>query len=353
MRHNSIVVALFLGVSTLVSSCDEGAKTATTELSVPVTIEEVKYSSIEVCLNSNGTAKALKEVTLSSEMAGEYSLGRNPRTGKAWKLGDSVNKGETIVRLEDQEYENDISIDIKKLDLEVAKLEYEKQNSLLKLGGVTQREVKDSEISYKNSETAYTGAEYELAKMAVKAPFKGVITSLPMVTNGTEVASGTEIVSLMDYSKVYIDINVPEKYISTLNVGFDAYITSYTLPKDTIAGVIVQLSPAIDEDTRTFSGIIEVENQDMKIRPGMFIKADIITESATGVVVVDKELLLSKRGGKSLFVVKNGAAESRTVKIGLENNDRAEIISGLDENDRLIITGYETLQNRSKIKIVK
>jgi RND family efflux transporter MFP subunit len=149
-----------------------------------------------------------------------------------------------------------------------------------------------------------------------------------------------------------LEINLPEKSISTIEIGQDALITSYTLTEDTLHGEVTELSPMISTETRTFKGTVQIDNPDLKLRPGMFVKADIITAQKDSTIVIPKDLILSNNRGRYVFVVgNNNTAEQRRVSIGLQNEDDVEIVDGLTKSDKLITEGYETLRNRSKITI--
>ncbi len=189
--------------------------------------------------------------------------------------------------------------------------------------------------------------------MKVTAPFRGVITDLPAITNSTQVASGTSVASLMDYSVMTVEVNLPEKYITDVAIDQSVRIMNYTLPNDTLPGSIKELSPAISTETRTFKGIIQVANPDLKLRPGMFAKADIVLARKDSVIVIPKNIIISGQRGKTVFVVDNGTADEKRITLGYENQNEAEITSGLKMNDRMVIKGFETLKNRSKVKIVK
>jgi RND family efflux transporter MFP subunit len=110
----------------------------------------------------------------------------------------------------------------------------------------------------------------------------------------------------------------------------------------------------ISTDTRTFKGTLQISNPNLKLRPGMFVKADIITAQKDSAIVVPKDLILSNNRGRYVFVVgNNNTAEQRRISIGLQNEDDVEIIEGLSKSDKLITEGYETLRNRGKITIVQ
>ena len=350
----NIRLFLLLGVVAAVISCNNQTVTQSTEPASPVSVENISLQSIRQYINTTGTAKAASEVTLSTEMAGEYTIATNPATGRTYKIGDKISKGQVIVHLEDDEYVNNIGINAVQLNLQISEDEYNNTKSLFEKGGVTEYEVRNAEISKLNAQKSYQTAQSNLAKMDVKAPFDGVIVDLPYYTVGTNVSSGTQVATIMNYSKMFLDINLPEKNIPTIAIGQKALITSYTLTEDTLSGVVTELSPMISTETRTFKGTIQISNPNLKLRPGMFVKADIITAQKDSTIVIPKDLILSNNRGRYVFVVgNNNSAEQRRISIGLQNEDDVEVIDGLSKNDVLVTEGFETLRNRSKITIVQ
>ncbi len=350
---NIKLLLMMAAVGVAAISCNNQPQSESTELAVPVSIENVKKSSISQYINTTGTAMAIYETDLTSEVTGEYNLQTNPATGKPFKLGDRIKEGQVIIRFEDKEYVNGLAIDAKKLNLDISKDEYEKQKSLYEKGGVTLRELRNSEVSRTNAQYDFESAEIRLAKMNISAPFSGVIVELPYYTKGTRVTSGQPMVSLMSYDKMYVDINLPEKSISEVKLGHEALITNYTIAEDTLVGTVSELSPMISSETRTFSGKLLINNPDLKLRPGMFVKADIITAKKDSVIVIPKNIILTGNRGKYVFVVeRNSAADDRQIVTGIENKDYVEVVEGLSVNDRLIIKGFETLRDNSKVKII-
>ena len=206
---------------------------------------------------------------------------------------------------------------------------------------------------YANAKTNLETAELQMEKTRIVSPIDGVIVDLPYYTQGTQIPTGSSIVKIMDYKTMYMEVQLPEKYISTIKPGQPVNLTNYTLPDDTVAGRVTQLSPAIDPDTRTFKGYISINNSDYLLRPGMFVKADIVTNHKDSVIVIPKNVILSRQRGKTVFVVDRGVAMERIIETGLENLTEVEVTKGLSKNDRLVTSGFETLSNRSKVKIIK
>lgn len=286
-------------------------------------------------------------------MAGEYILQINPRTRKPYKLGDKVMSGELIVRLENKEYENNIAIESKKLSLDIAEQEEVKKKALYDKGGVTLSELRNAEVAITNAKYSYENAILNLDKMNIKAPFTGIIVNLPHYTSSVQIPSGSSIVSIMNYSKMIMEINLPESAIKEVAPGQTAFITHYTLPKDTIMGHISELSPAISSETRTFKGKLIIDNKDLLLRPGMFVKADIVVDKADSTIVIPKEIVMNNRRRKYVYIVEKGIAKTRDIQTGLEDNDNIEVVGGLNIKDQLVTRGYETLRDGSKVKIQK
>jgi multidrug efflux pump subunit AcrA (membrane-fusion protein) len=96
-----------------------------------------------------------------------------------------------------------------------------------------------------------------------------------------------------------------------------------------------------------------VNNPNLKLRPGMFVKGEIVVASAYKTIVVPKDIIVSKQRGNSVFIVEKGIAYERIVEFGLENPREVQIVSGLKLNDQLVVKGFETLRDRSKVKEMK
>lgn len=337
----------------LLASCRNQESNLDADVEIPVSVEDIQLKSIEEFVSTTGTVYPVVDVELKSEISADYYLEKNPRTGKPWQLGDRVIKGDVIVRLEDEEFVNSIKLEVQELNLELAKSELDKQTSLYEKGGVTLKELKDAGASHVNAKYSLENAEIQIKKTKIISAFNGVITDLAFYTHGSYVPSGSAIVSIMDYKNMFLDINLPEKYVDRINVGQEVRLTNYTIADDTIQGKISQLSPAINADTRTFKGNIMVSNPELLLRPGMFVKADIVIARKDSVIVIPKNIILSRQRGMTIYVVDRGVAIERVIFTGLENNEEVEVTRGLAVDHRIVTEGFETLSNDSKVSVIK
>lgn len=349
---NIIIIAT---ICLCLSSCDNQTVNVTSDISIPVKVTPIELTSIQESLSANGTVGPVSEAELTTQSQGNYQLQVNPRTGKLFTMGDAVKKNEIIIKLDYPELINSVRIEIKKMNLKIAENNYNKQESLHQKGGVTETELQEAQVNYINAKYDYEAAQMDLEDLLIKAPFEGVIVDLPYYTQNVKVESGTSILSIMNYENLVLSVDFPEKYISSVTSGMSSIVTSYSIENTALEGKIDQISPAIDEETRTFKGIVKVDNPDLSFHPGMYVKADIITRKVDSTIVVSRDILKKgRRGGYVVYVVeRNTAAAEKRVSTGIESDGMIQITEGLSVGDLLVTDGYEMLSNRSKVKVIK
>jgi membrane fusion protein, multidrug efflux system len=350
MQKSILIIAVGL---IALAGCRNQDQNLSADVEIPVSVDDIKLKPIEEFINTTGTAFPKGDILIKSKITASYYLEKNPQTGRFWQLGDKIKTGALIARLEDKEYVNSIKLETNELNLELTESELKKQESLYEKGGVTLKDLKTASINYANAKTTVENSKLQLDKTRIIAPIDGVIVDLPYYTQSTQVETGSTIVKIMDYQTMYMDVQLPEKYISAIKPGQVVKLTNYTIPEDTIIGSITQLSPAINADTRTFKGNISINNPNYLLRPGMFVKADIVTNHKDSVIVIPKSIILSRQKGKTVFIIDRGVAAERIIETGLENFTDVEVTRGLAKNERIVTSGFETLSNKSKVKIIK
>lgn len=323
------------------------------DIAAPVSVEQITTGSLARYVIATGNATAEKVIELNAQIGGKYILKKNPNYNRSYQLGDRVKAGQPFVEIEDREYVNSISLEAAKMNLELTRQEYEKQKSVFDKGGVTQRELKNSELQFARAQNDVENAEIRLGKMKANIPISGTIVKLPQYTAGSQIQAGDPLVTIMDYSRMYIDVSLPENTMTEIKTGQKVQITNYSLPDDTLSGTITELSPAIDVSTRTYLGKVRFSNPNLLIRPGMFVKTLIKVNQKDNIIVIPKEVIISDQRGKRVFVVQENTALERIIETGMESEDMIEVVSGLELNERLVTKGFETLRDRSKVKVLQ
>lgn len=350
MNYFKILALLAIG---LLLSCSSDQQSLDTTAQIPVSVEDVKLGAISEPVITTGSVEAIKSATLKSEAQGYYRLAQNSKTKSAYKMGDWVTANSVIAYLDNPEQENTIKFESKKLSLENSQREFEKQKSLYEKGGVTLSEFKTSEAEYINAKYDYDNAIISLAKLKIVAPFDGYIVDLPYYTPGVLVDASSTIAQIMDYRKLFLTVNLPDKEMGRIKLNQPVMIFNYSASNDTLYGKVSEIAPALNAESRTFKAYIIIDNEENILRPGMFVKAEIIIAEKKNTIVIPKDIIITRGGNKTVFVVEKGAADSRRIDTGLQNRDYIEVISGLKEGERIVVKGFETLRDRSSVKIIK
>lgn len=349
-KYASLLLPLLIGL--LIMGCEQDGPDIDVESAIPVSVQNVVAGPISEYVFATGTVLATQDAQLRAEQAGYYHLNKNPRSDNVFAMGDRVMAGDVIVSFRNQELENQVMVDSKKLNFEISQREFDKQKNLYDKGGVTLRELTDAEQAFIDSRYSYNNAQLQLDKLKVKAPFEGVLVDLDYYTPDQWVEAGSEVGEVMNYRRLICEVTLPGSEMGNVKVGQPVMVSNYTNPEDTLAGSITQVSPALDPTSRTFKASVLIGNDSLTLRPGMFVKLDIVSDHKDSAIVIPQEVIREERGNKRVFVVDKGIAVERKVEIGITNPEQVEVLSGLDPGDRLVIKGFETLRNRSKVKVL-
>jgi RND family efflux transporter MFP subunit len=351
MKPRQIPAALLAAV---LCSCEEEGPQIDIESAIPVRVETVTRRPIAEYVTATSTAQATREAQLQCLQAGLYQPQANPRTGAPYAMGDHVPEGELIAMLENPELVNQVGIDSKKLAFTAALREYEKEQAIFEKGGITLRELTAAERAFIDARYSLENAELQLAKLEVRAPFDGVLVDLEHHSSGQLLETGGPIGRIMEYAVLYTEVSLPGKEIDRVQPGQTALVTHYgTAAVDTLIGHIEQVSPVLDEESRMFKSTLSIANDSLAIRPGMFVKVDIVVAAKDSAVVIPKEVVLDRGDNRGVFVVEKGLALERRLETGLSNRLEIEVLSGLEVDEQLVVEGFETLRNRSKVKVAR
>jgi len=165
-------------------------------------------------------------------------------------------------------------------------------------------------------------------------------------------ASGSPIVSIVDISQVVARANVPVKEAAAIKVGRPANITG---PEGDIGGKVTVVSPAVDPSTTTVEVWVQAPNPGEKLKPGGTVRVSIKAETLQDVIIVPAAALLnSDEGGQKVMVAgKDNLAHERKIAVGVRQGDNVELTSGVQEGEKVIVSGGLGLDDKAKIKIVE
>ena len=183
------------------------------------------------------------------------------------------------------------------------------------------------------------------------SPITGIIDQIN-ATSGQQVASGAELLNIVNLSTVLLEAQVFEKDLPTVRESMRASFTSsalegevYTIGTPDGDGRLVSIGQAVNEQTRTVPVIYEVKNPFNRLRDGNFIEITIDTSGNRQVLAVPKSAIVREQGEAFVFVFDGGETfERRLLALGAEGSDFFEIVSGLTEGERIVIEGVYQLR---------
>ena len=354
MTVKKTTIAFFSLATLLVLwSCKQETLNVETETTITVKAAELKPKAIQEFVTATGTAFPIRDVQLKTEQAGRYLLHTNPRTSQPYRMRDIIKKDEILISLDNPEFVNQTAFESKKLQHESAQREYTTQKGVYEKGGITLKDLADAQRAFVDSTYAFDNAALALKKLEVRSPYDGVIVDLPHFTDGQWIESNTLVIRIMDYARLYADLTLPGKEMVRLAQNQHVIVTDYSQPNTAISGILTQISPALDADSRMFKLRVEIPNSDLRLKPGSFIKADIVVLEKASALVIPKSIILDRRGAKAVFVIERGIALERRIQTGIENVDEAEVTSGLKASDRVVTEGFETLRTNARVKIIE
>ena len=353
-RFVLVVIATFSCVllAGMASGCRPGDVIEPPDMKAPVRVGEVTRDTVEAVVKTTGTLKADEQAVLLTENEGRFTMGLNA-AGKRLDEGDKVKAGQTIARLRNPELLATIAIDARKEELDNAKIALERTQEQLDEGLIARADAESARSAVTSARYAYEAALAQLEKLTIASPITGRIVKLTEVVDGDRVAPGTEIATVMSYRTILADVNIANPDFPLIEVGQEVRVTNFALKDEEFSGTVTMISPVADQQTRAFKTEVTIDNQDEKLRPGMYVQADIVVARHEDAMVVPPELVLTRNNKRVVFIVEDEKAVAREVDIGIETRDGAEVVSGIEPDNALIVEGFETLRDGTPVSVSK
>lgn len=190
---------------------------------------------------------------------------------------------------------------------------------------------------------------FKFEKAPVESPLAGVVGRV-YVDQGTSVTPQTPVALVVNLDQAKINLDVPEKYLPQITVGQSAQITVDAYPQ-CFTGQVSKISPIVDLQSRTAPVEIVVPNPEHLLKPGMFARVRLLMERRRGVPVVMKEAILGQAPYQYVYVVRDGVAQRRKVRLGLRQAGEYEVLEGLKEGELVVIMGQQRLNEGAQVTI--
>jgi multidrug efflux system membrane fusion protein len=348
----AIVVGLFVGFNAFRSHMIAQFFANNKPPPVTVSAADAKLETLPNLLKGIGDLAAVHQVDVSADVSGRV-------TEIKFTAGTSVKKGDPLLQLFDAPERADLASF--KAQTLAAELALDRAKALLVKQAGTQATVDQAQAAFDQANAAVAKTDAVISQKLVRAPFDGEL-GVRRVEVGQYLSAGTQIVSLTDLSKVYVNFTATEKDRAILKEGQEVRIEVDAYPGRQFEGKITTIDPQISSDTRNIRLQATIDNPQHLLKPGMFATTSVVLPPEPAKVTVPETAVDYTLYGDSVFLIKETkgadgksslAAERVPVTVGRRNHGRVVIAKGLKEGDRVVAVGQLKLQSGVAVEISK
>lgn len=398
-----VLIAVSYGVIFTGCNKDKEAYGEDEELAVTVEVIEASRETIKDFVRLTGRVEAEDDVKVTSKIGGRIAEIKKD-------VGDFVRKGEVIFTLETSELQNQLAqaqaavsaaqanlsanesaglpqqLEQVRASLEQAEAnytnvqaDYERMKALYEQDAISKQLFDGITLKYKVAKTQYETAkeQHRLTKerlpknvdalraqvkqaqstvdliqtniqnSVIHSPVTGIVAN-KLANSGEVIGAGQPIITVVNIDKINVVIDVTEEEINKVRDGQEVDVKVNSLGEDKFKGTISIIPPASNQ-TRLFQVKVSINNKDHVLKPGMFAEVDVQTGIKENTVVIPKDAILLKKNGNVVYLVKDGKAVEKMIKLGVTNGEKVEVIEGVEQGDQIVIKNQNLLKEGAKV----
>jgi len=288
-----------------------------------------------------GNLQALNAVELTTEVSGrviEINLA----------AGNKVAEGDLLLRLDDRQARADLAeIEARLAD---ARRQLERASRLRSNNSISQSQVDELRTAVDVALAQRQAARVRLENHRIQAPFSGVV-GLSDISIGAYVTAGTTITTLDTTERMELNFSIPERFLGQVSVGQAVRGVSPAFPDEAFGGELVELGTRINELSRSLPVRALIDNTDGRLRPGQFMSATLTLQQREALVIPEQAVMI--RGDEQyVFVAEDGIAKRVSVQLGSRMPGLVEVVSGVQSEDEVIVTGQDRLSSGDRIRVL-
>lgn len=304
-------------------------------------------------------------------------------TGVMVRRGDRVNAGQPLLTYDNVQLGESVAgyrgaiaaLESARSQAEVTRLALERADQLVKTGGIAEAEHQRRKAEHEAALAAVRSSEAQLgnlrqalarfgvsegamkegadtpggARSTLRAPFAGTVLEVQAVS-GETVSPDRELATVADLSTVWILGDLYERDLAAVREGREARVVTDAYPEQPFVCRITDVSAFLDPQTRTAKVRCEAKNPDARLRLQMFARLEIPAGAARNVLTIPREAVQQIDGEPSVFVrTGDESFERRVVRLGGTTEEWAEVLSGVQQGDRVVTTGAVMLKSRLRV----
>lgn len=323
---------------------------------IPVKVFKATRTAFKDSLPVLGTIKGFREVELKFETSGVLESFN-------FEEGERVEEGDIIASLNQRDA---------LLKLEYSKIELDKNEKLMDIGAIIEMELEKSKLEYES-------AKSDFEKTNIYAPRDGYLGKKHAEEGEyMSTTSSNNVAMFVDIATVYAEFGIIEKDMPKVQLGQNAEVFVDAYPDVSYKGIVDQASPIVEGKSRTQAVKVRLENENERLKPGMFARAVIATYEKEDALIIPTNAVNKKDPGFFVYVIHRkepeggeeaqetpepeeeaageeeeeiGTVEIREVKVKYMAPDYAEISEGLKEEELVAVEVREELKDKVEVEI--
>jgi membrane fusion protein, multidrug efflux system len=310
-----------------------------------VTATEVKQEDWRPRLSAVGSLVATQGIFVTNEVAGQVREIH-------FESGQSVEKGDLLVQLDDSVDQADLRGLIAQRNL--AQIKVERLRKLLKDRSTSQSDYDEASAELDSAKAAVAAKEALVAKKSITAPFTGQL-GIRFLDLGEYLAPGSEIVPLDALEPIFADYSLPERYLPRIEIGKQVRVKVAAYPNKELEGTIMAINSGVEEKTRSIKVRAILQNAERLLRPGMFAEVDTLLPAREQLLTLPRTAISFAPYGDTVFLIKEKdgqtVVERRQITTGEARGGKVEIVEGLGAGERIVTGGQTKLRNGQPVTI--
>jgi RND family efflux transporter MFP subunit len=330
-----VVLALALGFS----SCKKTDKTDTKATSdIPtVRIQQATEREVEQSYEVTATVQPNTKNSIAPSAPGRIRQ-------ILVDVGSHVSKGQKLAQMDVANLSN------LEIQLDNTKRTFKRTQELFNVGGASQQDLDNEKLQL---DVAQTNLRNMTENTFLLSPISGIVTARNY-DNGDMYSGQLPVLTVMNINPVKILINISESYYSQMKIGKSIDVKFDVFEGQTFKGKVNLIYPTIDDRTRTFAVEVKLNNNNNKIRPGMFARVIMEFGRAKHVVVPDMTIVKQTgSGARYVYIYKSGKVQYKQVEVGRRIDADYEILSGLNAGEQVVVAGQSKLVDGTSVKVIK
>lgn len=351
----TLSILVFLA-SIMISGCEE-EKTVDKESEITVTAAAAQVQEIAQSASYSGVVRGHNEVYIIPKVAGRV-------TAIYGVPGDYVHQGQTLITLDNSDYDASVrqgqaGLQMAEISLENARVNFERIAQLYEAEAISQKDYEAAESGVKSAEAAVEQASAGLAQImtqvnncTITAPISGTLGSINL-SLGDMASPGAPAAVVSDTSRLEIEIMVSEGEVSYITPGSEVDIKIKAVGEKEFTGTIANVAAVADQLKRNYAVKISLDNEDNIIKSGMFAEVTGSTLKKADGICVPQSAIVPKGATMVVYVVdEENRAREREVTTGIEAEDIVEITAGITAGETVITKGNTLVREGTLVRLV-